>query len=92
MVKWKNLSYSESTWEHESSLPEYLHKINDFKQFNRALDKESRAIQMRNNAIHKTLLEMDSPQRKKVKPSHHQLLEMKNRLYHYDVATKKQPL
>ncbi len=41
MVKWKNLSYLEASWEKESVIaaPE---KINDFRMFNRALDKESR--------------------------------------------------
>lgn len=41
MVKWKNLSYLEATWEHESILG-FANKINDFKIFNRSLDKESR--------------------------------------------------
>ena len=92
MVKWKNLSYSESTWEHESQLQDQLHKINDFKQFNRALDKESRAIQIRNNQIHKTLVELEGNPRKKAKYTHHQLQDMRNKLYHYDVMQKKQPL
>lgn len=42
MVKWKNLSYNESTWEYESALNEFSQKILNFKHFNRALDKESR--------------------------------------------------
>jgi hypothetical protein len=38
LVKWQNLSYIDSNWEKESLLanPE---KIQEFKMFNRALDK-----------------------------------------------------
>ena len=71
LVKWKNLSYTQSTWEHEQILTEYNSKINDFKQYNRALDKESRQIMMRNNNIHKTLLELEYNYRKRAKYSHH---------------------
>lgn len=49
MVKWKNLSYLEATWEHESLLG-FANKINDFKIFNRSLDKESRT-QMLNKVL-----------------------------------------
>lgn len=41
LVKWKNLSYLESTWEHESVIGN-SQKINDYRLFNRALDKDSR--------------------------------------------------
>ncbi len=43
LVKWKNLSYLESTWEHETVISNPT-KINDFKLHNRAQDKESRQI------------------------------------------------
>lgn len=41
LVKWKNLSYSEATWELESVIasPE---KINEFKMVNKALGREAR--------------------------------------------------
>lgn len=43
MIKWKNLSYSEATWELESdiSCPD---KIADFKNVNKALGRESRTL------------------------------------------------
>jgi hypothetical protein len=41
LIKWKNLSYMSSTWEHESDL-DASSKINDFRMFNKALDRESR--------------------------------------------------
>lgn len=43
LVKWRNLSYLESTWEHESVISNPS-KITDYKYHNRALDKESRQI------------------------------------------------
>lgn len=43
LVKWKGLSYSQSTWEHESIIkPIYEEKINEYKQFNRGLDQAQR--------------------------------------------------
>jgi hypothetical protein len=43
MVKWKNLSYSEATWELESviSCPD---KISEFKNVNKALGKDARTL------------------------------------------------
>lgn len=43
MVKWKNLSYSEATWELESviSCPD---KIAEFKNVNKALGKDARTL------------------------------------------------
>lgn len=43
LVKWKNLSYLESTWECESNITNES-KINDYRMNNRALDKDSRQI------------------------------------------------
>jgi hypothetical protein len=43
LVKWKSLSYTQSTWEPESLLKLYFDdKINDYRQFNRALDQNQR--------------------------------------------------
>jgi hypothetical protein len=45
LVKWKNLSYSETTWEKASlirSLDFSDTKLKDFDRFNRSLDHNSR--------------------------------------------------
>ena len=44
---------------------------------------------MRNNNIHKTLLELEYNQRKRAKYSHHQINDLKNKLYFYDIGLKK---
>jgi len=64
LVKWKNLSYLDSTWEHETVIC-CPNKVSDYRQFNRALDKESRAIMMAQNNRHKTLLDLENNPKKK---------------------------
>ena len=50
LVKWKNLSYTEATWEPESLINNPL-KIAEFYRFNRALDAQARQemIELNNN-------------------------------------------
>jgi SNF2 family DNA or RNA helicase len=91
MVKWKNLSYLESTWEHESMIPS-SHKINDFKMFNRALDKESRNQLLTQVNRHKTLLDIMVNPKKKAKVTNGYVQDLKNKLYKYDMKSNKQPL
>jgi len=90
LVKWKNLSYFDSTWEPQSLIA-CANKINDFKNFNRALDKDSRSIMMQQNNCHKTLLELESNPRKKAKYGNSAINELKNKLFFYDIAHKKNP-
>ena len=90
MVKWKNLSYLEATWEHESLLG-FANKINDFKIFNRSLDKEGRTQMLNKVQRHKTLLDLMVNPKKKAKLSHAYIQDLKNKLYHYDVLNHKQP-
>ena len=43
LVKWKSLSYLQSTWEPESSIKAiFEEKISDFVKFNRSLDQQQR--------------------------------------------------
>lgn len=91
MVKWKNLSYLEATWEHESILS-CPNKINDFKNFNRSLDKEGRQQMLQKVQRHKALIDLLNNPKKKAKMSHAALQDIKNKLYHYDVLNQKQPL
>lgn len=90
MVKWKNLSYLEATWEHESLLAA-PNKINDFKIFNRSLDKEGRTQMLNKVQRHKTLLDLMLNPKKKSKLSYAYIQDLKNKLYHYDVLNHKQP-
>ena len=56
----------DSTWELESAIS-CPNKINDYRLFNRALDKESRTIMMTQNNRHKTLLELETNPKKRAK-------------------------
>ena len=51
LVKWKNSSYMETTWEHQSELPDGS-SISDYRLSNRTLDKESRLIMNRQATMH----------------------------------------
>ena len=42
LVKWKNLSYIDITWEPLSSIKSYEKLLIDFERFNRSLDNGSR--------------------------------------------------
>ena len=90
MVKWKNLSYLEATWEHESLLGSPA-KINDFKIFNRSLDKEGRTQMLNKVQRHKTLLDLILNPKKKARLTHAYIQDLKNKLYHYDVLNHRQP-
>ncbi|KAL4510059.1 hypothetical protein ABPG72_010252 [Tetrahymena utriculariae] len=90
LVKWKNLSYLESTWEHESIIGNQT-KINDYRMYNRALDKESRQVLSQQLERHKTLLDLEQNPKKKQKIGPQGLIELKNKLFFYDVANYKQP-
>ena len=41
-IKWKNLSYVQATWEPLSALNLPQSKLQEFRSFNRALDRETR--------------------------------------------------
>jgi hypothetical protein len=47
LIKWKNLSYKQATWEHLSNINMPLSKLNEFRQFNRALDRDTRQLMIR---------------------------------------------
>lgn len=57
LIKWKGLSYSETNWEKESAL-DCGSKINDFRRFNKALDKEGRVYMEEHFHRHKRMLEL----------------------------------
>ena len=90
-VKWKNLSYLDSTWEQESIIAN-PQKINDFRFFNRALDKESRQAMLNQVHRHKTYLDILNNPKKKAKCSASFLNDLKNKLYFYDVAQTRDPI
>ena len=90
-VKWKNLSYTDSTWELESIIANPA-KINDFRFFNRALDKESRQALLNQVNRHKTYMEILNNPKKKAKCSSSFINDLKNKLYFYDVAMYREPI
>ena len=90
-VKWKNLSYVDSTWELESIISN-PQKINDFRFFNRALDKESRQALINQVNRHKTFMEILNNPKKKAKCSSSFINDLKNKLYFYDVALHREPI
>ena len=91
LVKWKNLSYLDSTWETESSL-NAANKINDFRIYNRALDKESRTHIQNQVNRHKTLIELLNNPKKRAKFSQSLINDIYNKLYGYDVANNRQAM
>lgn len=88
MVRWKNLSYSEATYELESeiSCPD---KINEFKNINKALGREARNQLDSQREKHICIRDFDMNKKKRFTAM--QIAEMKNKLYSYDVGTKKEP-
>ena len=42
LVKWRNLSYCDLTWESYSTISHYEKLLKDFERFNRSLDNGSR--------------------------------------------------
>ena len=42
LIKWRNLSYVDATWEPKSLIKEIDEKIKDFERFNRSLDNSQR--------------------------------------------------
>ena len=42
LVKWRNQSYQDSTWEKASTLIDYPDVISSFKVYNKALNKDTR--------------------------------------------------
>jgi len=89
-VKWKNLSYTEASWEHESLIAN-PQKINDFRFFNRALDKESRQSMINQVNRHKTYFEILNNPKKKSKCSPAFINDIRNKLYYYDVGLHREP-
>lgn len=72
MVKWKNLSYSEATWELESAVgvPE---KIQEFRNNNKALGKEARNMMDSQKDKHRILLDLEINPKKRSKYSNPQI-------------------
>jgi chromodomain-helicase-DNA-binding protein 7 len=56
----------DSTWEHESDIAN-TNKINEYRMFNRALDKDSRNIMTTQLNRHKLLLELENNPKRKAK-------------------------
>lgn len=58
LVKWKNLSYLDLTWEPLSSIIENDKELRDFERFNRSLDNGSRQKMMGFSYAHKQLIKI----------------------------------
>ena len=59
LIKWKNLSYLQSTWEHASDINNEQ-KIYQYRMFNRSLDRESRYLAMQQLQRHNFLLSIQN--------------------------------
>ena len=90
MVKWKNLSYLDSTWELESNLSAQ-NKIMDFRQFTRALDKDTRCLMSQQLQRHKILLEIEYNVKKRQKLGISQINDIKSQLY-FQYTPRNQPI
>jgi len=91
LVKWKNLSYLEATWEKESQISN-ISKISEYRMCNRALDKESRMSLISQVKRHKTLVDIMNNPKKRLKMSSAFINELNNRLYLLDIGTTKKPM
>ena len=89
LVKWVNLSYKQVSWELESVIdsPEL---ITEFKLFNRAVDKDTRATHVDLLQKHKELLEITNDPKKKARVHHQTRTDMRNKLYHLDVSRREE--
>ena len=66
-------------------------KIHEFKNNNKALGKDARTMMDSQREKHKILVEIENNPKKRLKFSNAQIAEIKNKLYYYDVANKKEP-
>ena len=57
LIKWKNISYNQCTWEVKSDLEDIEHKIEEFQKHNRALDKDHRSKALEKKRQHRRILE-----------------------------------
>ena len=81
LVKWKNLSYTEATWEKESNIAN-TSKLLEFRMFNRSLDKDTRILMQQQSVRHRALLDWELGIKKR-KLSHQAIHDMKSMLYFY---------
>jgi Chromo (CHRromatin Organisation MOdifier) domain len=58
LVKWRNLSYLDCTWEPLSKIAENEKQLKDFERFNRSLDNSSRQKMMGFSYAHRQLLKI----------------------------------
>lgn len=58
LVKWRNLSYSDLTWEPFSTIKDEEKLLKDFERFNRSLDNGSRQKMMGFSYAHKQLIKI----------------------------------
>jgi chromodomain-helicase-DNA-binding protein 7 len=80
-IKWKNLSYLNSTWENKDILDDYEEKIQNFYRFNRALLKEARKEYLERYEINMQLAEIKDNSRKssRQQPSH--IFDLRKKLF-----------
>lgn len=94
LIKWKNMSYSDLTFEFESEILSNIKnstKINEFRLNNRALDKDSRMIMSRQCDMHKALVELEEDKKVIFKlGGQSRVNDIKNKLYNYDIMKYKQ--
>jgi SNF2 family DNA or RNA helicase len=57
LIKWKNMSYNQCTWESTLNLENISLKIEDFQKHNRALDKDHRSQALDKKRSHRRVLE-----------------------------------
>ena len=58
LIKWKNVSYNQCTWEVLSDLENIEKKIEEFQKHNRALDKDHRSQALDKKRSHRRILEL----------------------------------
>jgi hypothetical protein len=74
LIKWKGLSYLQSTWEPEEEISEFSLKLKDFQRHNRAMLKDQRMNFLNRLQKHTELLHIHQAGQKKVQKIHPSVL------------------
>lgn len=82
-VKWKHLSYSDTTWEKKSDIEGFAEEIKDFIRFNKSLDRNTRKLYTIKYDAHKRLDELISNKKKFAKINSAIVTEYKKKLFKY---------
>ena len=99
LVKWSNMSYADCTWEKESELAGFDHKIRDYKRFTRAMARENRTSYINRFSAFVELRDILANERLCDRVSQTRLNELRHKIFTYkdpknviQYSAKNQPI